>query len=115
MGKLSAGGGGRKNHFSIPLGLDRHCFPAGFVIYCNHIDYSTPRREVPYDMINLSQRMVALGTAKSEIREAFAFAQARAGGGGRSRWMIFPSEIPVCPPRIPSRNWFISSWTRWTR
>lgn len=82
MGKLSAGGGGRKNHFSIPLGLDRHCFPAGFVIYCNHIDYSTPRREVPYDMINLSQRMVALGTAKSEIREAFAFAQARAAAVG---------------------------------
>ena len=33
-------------------------------------------------MINLSQRMVALGTAKSEIREAFAFAQAPGRGGG---------------------------------
>ena len=31
-------------------------------------------------MINLSQRMVALGTAKSEIREAFAFG--RGGGAG---------------------------------
>ena len=29
-------------------------------------------------MTTLSQRMLDLGTAKSEIREAFAFAQARA-------------------------------------
>lgn len=97
MGKLSAGGGGRKNHFSIPLGLDRHCFPAGFVIYCNHIDYSTPRREVPYDMINLSQRMVALGTAKSEIREAFAFAQARAAAVGPEQVDDFSIGNPSVP------------------
>lgn len=39
-------------------------------------------------MINLSQRMVALGTAKSEIREAFAFAQARAAAVGDRKSVV---------------------------
>lgn len=49
-------------------------------------------------MINLSQRMVALGTAKSEIREAFAFAQPGPRRWGRSRWMIFHRKSQCARP-----------------
>ena len=48
-------------------------------------------------MINLSQRMVALGTAKSEIREAFAFAQARAAAVGPEQVDDFSIGNPSVP------------------
>ena len=48
-------------------------------------------------MIQLSPRMVALGTARSEIREAFAFAQARAAQVGPDRVDDFSIGNPSVP------------------
>ena len=48
-------------------------------------------------MARLSQRMVALGTARSEIREAFAFAQARAAVVGPENVDDFSIGNPSVP------------------
>ncbi len=48
-------------------------------------------------MIQLSQRMVDLGTARSEIREAFAFAQARAAEVGADKVDDFSIGNPSVP------------------
>lgn len=48
-------------------------------------------------MIQLSERMLALGTAKSEIREAFAFAQARAAQVGPENVDDFSLGNPSVP------------------
>ena len=48
-------------------------------------------------MTQLSQRMVELGTAKSEIREAFAFAQARAAEIGPENVDDFSIGNPSVP------------------
>lgn len=48
-------------------------------------------------MIQLSQRMVDLGTARSEIREAFAFAQARAAEIGADKVDDFSIGNPSVP------------------
>ena len=48
-------------------------------------------------MIQLSERMVALGTARSEIREAFAFAQARAAEIGADKVDDFSIGNPSVP------------------
>lgn len=48
-------------------------------------------------MIQLSQRMVELGTARSEIREAFAFAQARAAEVGADKVDDFSIGNPSVP------------------
>lgn len=48
-------------------------------------------------MIQLSQRMVDLGTARSEIREAFAFAQARAAEVGPENVDDFSIGNPSVP------------------
>ena len=58
-------------------------------------------------MTQLSQRMVELGTAKSEIREAFAFAQARAAEiGPENVDDLLPSETPSVPAP--------DTWPRWS-
>ena len=48
-------------------------------------------------MAQLSPRMVALGTARSEIREAFAFAQARAAQVGPEKVDDFSIGNPSVP------------------
>lgn len=48
-------------------------------------------------MARLSERMVALGTARSEIREAFAFAQARAAEVGPENVDDFSIGNPSVP------------------
>ena len=48
-------------------------------------------------MTQLSQRMVELGTAKSEIREAFAFAQAQAAEIGPENVDDFSIGNPSVP------------------
>ena len=48
-------------------------------------------------MTNVSQRMLNLGTARSEIREAFAFAQARAAEVGAENVDDFSIGNPSVP------------------
>ena len=48
-------------------------------------------------MAGLSERMVALGSARSEIREAFAFAQARAAEVGPENVDDFSIGNPSVP------------------
>ena len=48
-------------------------------------------------MAGLSQRMVALGTARSEIREAFAFAQQRIAQVGAEQVEDFSLGNPSVP------------------
>ena len=49
-------------------------------------------------MTNVSQRMLNLGTARSEIREAFAFAQARAAEVGAEN----VDDFSIGNPRVPA-------------
>ena len=51
-------------------------------------------------MTTLSQRMLDLGTAKSEIREAFAFAQARAAEVGPEN----VDDFSIGNPSVPAPN-----------
>ena len=49
-------------------------------------------------MTNVSQRMLNLGTARSEIREAFAFAQARAAEVGAEN----VDDCSIGNPSVPA-------------